>query len=88
MRKATCIDIHGISVEHVHEEFNERREELGIADEAIISINVRDALRPMKIYVSAEAKDSTVIVTIFCWADHDGGKKGGRKQKSGTSQPR
>jgi len=71
MRKINCFDLHGVDVEDVLGEFNERREEFGIyKDEDILSISVRPATHPHKIaQPSGTLKDSTVIVSIFYWSE-------------------
>lgn len=69
MSKILSFDIHGVSVEEVLEEFNERREEeFDIKKKDIISLSVRNADEPHKIaQPDGSTKDSKVIVTIFYW---------------------
>ena len=50
MKKLSCFDLHGISVDEVVAEFNERHDEFGITKETdIVSISVRPATQPSKI---------------------------------------
>jgi hypothetical protein len=68
MRKIACYDIHGLTVEGILDEFNQRRvEEFGIADDDVISMSVREATAPFNIHTPDEGKKSKVVVTIFYW---------------------
>jgi hypothetical protein len=69
MRKVKCYDIHGVNVQEVLDEFNERRQEFKVRDEDIISINVRNPTTPHNIHTGAGSAKSTVLVTIFYWSD-------------------
>ncbi len=69
MREIKCIEAHAAVAEDAIDEFNERREELGITKESdVISISVRPALKPMKVMMPGGEQDSTVIVSIFYWS--------------------
>jgi hypothetical protein len=69
MRKLGCFDLHGVTVDEVVAEFNERHNEFGITEETdIISISVRPATEPHKIaQPDGSLKESKVVVTIFYW---------------------
>ncbi|MFZ5856735.1 MAG: hypothetical protein ACOYZ6_07890 [Chloroflexota bacterium] len=69
MRNIGVLDLHGVTVEEVIEEFNDRQMELGIVHETeIISINVRPETNPRRIAQPDGAiKESSVVVTIFYW---------------------
>jgi hypothetical protein len=69
VRKIKCKEVHGISVEEVLDEFNERRQEFGVKDADVISVSVRAADKPTNIHTTGGPKQSTVIVTIFYWSD-------------------
>jgi hypothetical protein len=71
MRKIACFDLHGVDVQDVLEEFNERCEEFNITKETdIISLSVREAAHPHKIaQPGGLTKDSTVVVSIFYWSE-------------------
>jgi len=71
MRKVECKDIHGVTVEEVLAEFNERRAEFNIGEKDLISMSVRDAGKPMSIHTEGGSKKSTVVVTIFYWATEE-----------------
>jgi hypothetical protein len=69
MRKLSCFDLHGVTVDEVVAEFHERHGEFGITKETdIISISVRTATQPSKIaQPDGSLKESKVVVTIFYW---------------------
>lgn len=69
MRRIGFFDLHGVTVEEVIAEFNERRHEFGITEETdIISMSVRPAITPSKIaQPDGSLKESKVVVTIFYW---------------------
>ena len=69
MRKLKCKEVHGISVDDVLAEFNERRREFGVKDADLISVSVRAADKPANIHTPGGARQSSVIVTIFYWSD-------------------
>ena len=69
MRKLSCFDLHGVTVDEVVAEFNERHAEFGITEETdILSMSVRPATQPSKIaQPDGSLKESKVVVTIFYW---------------------
>ena len=69
MRKIQSLDIPGVTVDDVLNEFNERHNEFGITKKSdVISINIRPATKPSKIaQPDGGTKDSQVIVTFFYW---------------------
>jgi hypothetical protein len=69
MRKIGYFDLHGVTVEEIVDEFNERRNEFGITEETdIISMSVRPAIEPNKLpQPDRSFKESKVVVTIFYW---------------------
>lgn len=69
MRKIGFFDIHGVTLEEIVDEFNERRNEFGITEEVdIISMSIRPAADPHKIaQPDGSLKESKVVVTIFYW---------------------
>ncbi len=70
MRTIKCFDIHGVSVDEVLAEFNERRvDEFGIKDQDVISLSVRDAVSPMNVHTPNGSVKSKVVVTLFYWSN-------------------
>ena len=70
MRQIKCFDLHGVTVEDVLNELNERQAELsdefGFSEESdIISISTRTVAEPHDIYQPKGTRKSTVIVTVF-----------------------
>jgi hypothetical protein len=71
MRNVKCFDLHGITVEDVLNEFNERRGEFKVHKGDIISMSTRTPVEPVTIATKSGSEKSTVIVTIFYWTDEE-----------------
>lgn len=69
MRKLRCFEVHGQSVSDVLEEFNERNEEFGIAEDDVVSVSVLPA-KPGHFLIREGAKkiEAMVRVVIVYWA--------------------
>ena len=67
-KRLKAYDICGLSVHQILQDFNERRDELEIADDQIVSISVRDAgPHPPMVACANEMRPATVAVTFFYW---------------------
>lgn len=67
MKKIHSLDLHGVTVDDILNEFNTRHDEFGIGKKSdLISINVRPDTKPQKISVNGgDAQDSEVVVTFL-----------------------
>lgn len=69
MRKIKCYNIPGLSVQEVLDEFNERREEFGVAVEDIVSISSSAPASSIKIAMPDGAIEAKVRLAVFQWSD-------------------
>ena len=67
MRKLKCFQIAGVHVQEVLDEFNERRQEFGVADEDIVSVSALPPTRAAKIATSKGSTEAKVEVVIVYW---------------------
>lgn len=70
MRVLKCREAHGISVDELLGEFNERREEFGITDESqIVSVTTRTPKISLPVSLGRETVESQVVLTVVFWSD-------------------
>jgi hypothetical protein len=70
VRKLKCFEVHGVNVQDVLDEFNERaQDEFGIKPEHVLSVSVLPPPRPVKIATPTGTADARVQVVIIYWAD-------------------
>jgi hypothetical protein len=67
VRKLKCIQVSGMCVQEVLDEFNERREELGITDSDVISVSALPPTLATKIATPTGTVVPKVEVVIAYW---------------------
>jgi hypothetical protein len=64
-----CYQVSGLTVEEILDEFNDRREEFGIAENDIVSISALPPSLGIKVATPTGSEDPKVEVVIVYWSD-------------------
>lgn len=71
MRKLQCKQVSGVWVQEVLDEFNDRRQEFGIADSDILSVSVIPATSETPIMRPDGTKGKPLVEVVIVYWDND-----------------
>lgn len=69
MRQLKCLQMPGITVQEVLDEFSERMNEFGIVESDVVSVSTHPPTLNVKVATPTGTADPKVEVVIVYWAD-------------------